>query len=618
GIGANQFDPGEPAPRIGLIIDAGDDVLEVRGRFERIFNDFDQDILRALLKNDDRYVMMYFGYEDLELVEAVNGQASLADDAQFNDAIESVGGGVGGGDVVAYVDVQAMLRMIDDVVEEGGDREAQQNWPVLRDALGLAGIDFAVGSGAFDADRDGLWVTRGFLAAESPRAGLLGFNDGPLDTEILAAVPQDATFLNANKFDLQAFFDTIKATATAIDPEADATIRQVLGFANLFVGRNIERDIFQQLGPEWAVYRSDSVATGIGGWIAVNKVKDAQKLETSLLMLGTALIDGARSRIDRDEPIDIDGRKATIDGIDVYYLGTPMLSPAFAVHDGYLFAALQPQSVAAAANAMAADGSILDNEKFKEYAMSMQVDEGELRGVQFYDAPETAPKAYATYIALTRAVNGGADLFKVEPVDPILPTLPTLVKNLTPGGGITYATDDGIRFESVGTFPGANVLLADPAQDEIAGIGGFAPLVGVLTPSLSRAREQALAVASMSNMRQLSLGLQMYVVDNNGKLPPTIGALYPNYVTATSVFFMPSDGPSIMIDGTDEEVRAWLDESSDYTYLNAGKKMAGFDGPQTVLLHEPLNKSEVSVGFADGRVERLPLNEARRLIRNQQ
>ncbi|MEM6315821.1 MAG: hypothetical protein AAF743_17160, partial [Planctomycetota bacterium] len=47
GIGANQFDPGEPAPRIGLIIDAGDDVLEVRGRFERIFNDFDQDILRA-------------------------------------------------------------------------------------------------------------------------------------------------------------------------------------------------------------------------------------------------------------------------------------------------------------------------------------------------------------------------------------------------------------------------------------------------------------------------------------------------------------------------------------------------------------------------------------------
>ncbi|MEM8873444.1 MAG: hypothetical protein AAGD32_04210 [Planctomycetota bacterium] len=467
GIGENAFDPGEPAPRIGLIIDAGDEVLEVRGRFEQLFRDFDQDILRALLKNDDRYVMMYFGYEDLEMVEAANGAAALADDEQFVEATTSVGDGAEGGrDVVTYIDVQGLLRLIDDAVANGDDLEAQQNWPILRDTLGLSGIEYFAASAGFDAQWDGLWNTRAFLKSPAPRSGLLGFNDGSLDTALLAAVPQDANFVNANKFDLQAFFDTLKATATAIDPEADAGIRQGLGFANLFVGRNIERDIFQQLGSEWAVYRSDSVATGIGGWIAVNKVKDEDKLRTSLVMLGTALVNGARSQIGRDDPIDFDARRATIDGVDVYYLGTPVLSPSFAVKDGYLFAALQPQSAAAAANAMDAGGSILDNPAFQQYAMSMQAEGTELRGVQFYDVPTTAPKAYAVYIALTRGINGGADLFKVDPIDPILPTLPTLLKNLTPGGGVTYATEDGIRFESVGTFPGANMLLADPADDE--------------------------------------------------------------------------------------------------------------------------------------------------------
>ena len=46
-------------------------------------------------------------------------------------------------------------------------------------------------------------------------------------------------------------------------------------------------------------------------------------------------------------------------------------------------------------------------------------------------------------------------------------------------------------------------------------------LMGILMPSLSRAREQARIVAVNAELRQIGLCLEMYMDDNNGKHPPT-------------------------------------------------------------------------------------------------
>jgi len=49
----------------------------------------------------------------------------------------------------------------------------------------------------------------------------------------------------------------------------------------------------------------------------------------------------------------------------------------------------------------------------------------------------------------------------------------------------------------------------------------IAMLMGILLPSLNRAREQARKIACQSNMRQMGIALQTYLIDSEYRLPPS-------------------------------------------------------------------------------------------------
>jgi len=49
----------------------------------------------------------------------------------------------------------------------------------------------------------------------------------------------------------------------------------------------------------------------------------------------------------------------------------------------------------------------------------------------------------------------------------------------------------------------------------------IALLMGILLPSLARAREQARKVACLSNLRQMGVALQAYLIDSEYRLPPS-------------------------------------------------------------------------------------------------
>jgi len=88
-------------------------------------------------------------------------------------------------------------------------------------------------------------------------------------------------------------------------------------------------------------------------------------------------------------------------------------------------------------------------------------------------------------------------------------------------------------------------------------IGIIALLISILLPALNRARRQAKTVQCQSNMRQVAMGLIMYINDHKGHFPPARvqdgNAVYPNafwwpdalvqgkYVNAMSAYDFPDD-----------------------------------------------------------------------------
>ena len=84
----------------------------------------------------------------------------------------------------------------------------------------------------------------------------------------------------------------------------------------------------------------------------------------------------------------------------------------------------------------------------------------------------------------------------------------------------------------------------------------LALLASLLLPALSRGRESARAAACISNLHQIGVGLQMYVSDNQNRLPvmfdwsadqatntngPPINRVLARDVGSTNVFRCPSD-----------------------------------------------------------------------------
>ena len=92
-------------------------------------------------------------------------------------------------------------------------------------------------------------------------------------------------------------------------------------------------------------------------------------------------------------------------------------------------------------------------------------------------------------------------------------------------------------------------------------IGIIVVLAGLLLPALTRAKAQAQATACLSNLRQIGLGLQIYVQDNNEHLPvmrdraagtdpatnpvPSVDVVLRNQLGNTNVLKCPSDRAGI-------------------------------------------------------------------------
>jgi predicted Zn finger-like uncharacterized protein/prepilin-type processing-associated H-X9-DG protein len=148
----------------------------------------------------------------------------------------------------------------------------------------------------------------------------------------------------------------------------------------------------------------------------------------------------------------------------------------------------------------------------------------------------------------------------------------------------------------------------------IAGIvlGGF---FMVMVPvfffqAFTRAREEAMRIQAMSDLRQIGQAIFMYASQNHSQFPPDFGVIYLQGNVPGTVFINPSTGNALPGNWSSMNSAAqakWISANSDYSY-DASTFPPMTQIPQAsmaVMAHEAFNHNGAgsSALFVDGHVE---------------
>jgi hypothetical protein len=258
-----------------------------------------------------------------------------------------------------------------------------------------------------------------------------------------------------------------------------------LGGVQLALAKNLQTDILEPLGSDWAAYCSPTVAgNGILGMTIVNKLDDPAKAQAALPTASINLSNWIAVMMSKSNAeVEIRVRNTKVGDQTVYYFGLPIAAPSWTMKDGYLYLGLYPQSAAAGARSTARGGkSITENERF--LAIQKRLGVKDACAFSFFDLQTTAAQG-STYqqLMLIARYAGFGDLFGVPVPEPLVPTLDVLQQQLGPAGSATWIDDAGIHEKSVSPFPGSK-MLSEPGMVSSAGVGGGAMMVSLLLPSL--------------------------------------------------------------------------------------------------------------------------------------
>jgi len=519
----------------------------------------------------------------------------LSDSAEFKSALDQVQKESA---LTVYVNADSLLKLIDAHVAKSARPETQQRWPQIREALGLSGVKQIICASGF-AGKD--WATSAFIAAPGPRVGLVSLLDQkPVSDDILKTVPKSATFVAASSFDVAKLFTEIRSVLASVDTNALAQYDKVMGMATVMLGTNVQTELIDALGDQWAVYFAPTVGgNGLLGMVAVNKLRDAQKVERSLEMLQVMINNMVAGQMRGPDRPTIAFRTIETDGMKIHYLAIPLLAPGWAVKDGNLYIAAFPQVIVTATRAATANESILQSEAFQSIRKTVEGEQA--TSLNFVNVPAIAGENYSMSLAMSRLVMGAADVLGVPAPAMIMPPLDKLVPELAPLAGAWHTDAAGFHYRGITPFPGAQVLAT---QSQVL-LAQNAMLASILLPSLNRARETANRVKCASNERQIAMAMTMYANAHNGKFPNTMGELIKTQDIGLDAFVCPSANTPVPTNlKNPDEMADWIDAHSDYVYLGRGKTSSA--PPDEIVLYEKPGDhgyDGINITYGDGHVE---------------
>jgi len=563
------------------------------------------------VRRTDGLVSLTIGGAGVDGLDRAEVGVSLKTNPDFRRALAKVNPD---GLVVVYADGQGLVSLIDRAVERDGIAEQTETWSKVRDALGLAGLNAAAWSGGFDG-KD--WRSDLFIDAPAPRTGLLSMLDGqPITDQELDAVPAEATWMLATRFDLGALLDAVRQAVAAIDPTASPKLENALAQASAMTGVDIEADLIRSLGSAWFAY-TDPGATGSGmmGLCVVNELKDAGKAERAITALGAI----ANALMGQAGGADMHIRfHTTTDGdMTLHSLGVPFVSPTWSVYEGRLYVGLYPQTVLAAGQRVRAGaGSILSNEKFQAVRARLGVDGAGT--IVFADLPKTARDAYPNMVMMAQMGSGMLAMFGSESMPTLLPPYLKIEPYLVPAGQVSWIDDAGYHSRSISPFPGSMMLGLQGGSQATMG----APLaVGILLPALGAARRAARQMKSVTQCRGVVQSQVTYAIgENKERMADDIGLLLEkNYFTHEYVISPNSRvSPPREFNHWDiEQQKQWVRENASYVLIPGLK--ADINSETVAVFERPDHSdgSGIAVGFNDGIARFMDLRQARNLIERQ-
>jgi len=457
-------------------------------------------------------------------------------------------------------------------------------------------------------------------APVATRAGLLAFfNSPPVSDDTLKLIPASATVASAGICDLGGGYRAIrKMVAQFAPPPVNQQIDGAIAMANLAVGVNLETDLMDSFGPEWAMYIDPAtMGNGILGATVINRPRNAAALEKSLGQLET-FVNGLIKQNVHEPQLTLGARQEVVEGATLHFWALPVVSPVWTIKDGVWCAGLYPQTVVAATKGTGGR-SLLDNPVYQEARRRLNAPD-KVASVAFFDLPKLTPDGYQGLLLLSRTYLGLGDLVGLQSPAMAFPPLNKLVAETTAMCSVSWTDDAGFHMKSIEPYPGSSAI-ANSATMGPVGMIGMAEgpmLISILLPSLNRSREMANRVKCASNERQIGQGILLYSNDHKGPYPPDLGTLIKEEDMTAAVFICPDSNVTVPANLTQpDDIAAWVNKNSSYVYLGAGMKQG--EDPTTIVLYEkPENHHDGSnVLYGDGHVEFVQARELQRQLAKQ-
>ncbi len=587
---------GEPLPRLGFVIEPGDDAAVVRKYLTKLADEMRRSIPGLTLEvlDDGRR---------MGLLVNTQFETDPAESLPQREGFGLPAGAIGPRSKAAwlYADARAIDDLIRDGMQHAGEIDSLARYGRAVEAVGLEGLGQVFYAAGFDGTD---WMQELFIAAPAPRRGLLTLLDRPaINLDQLATIPAAATWVRAATLDLGNAWDTLHRLVGDVDADAATKLDDGIASLNDAAGFDVRSDLIGALGDTWLFYAEPGFGGTFGtGVVMVNTPRDPDTLNASLLKLQAMLNDQLHQN-----NAGFTFNSLEQNGYTLHAMAAPFVSPAWAVADGRWTLGLTPQAVQVARAFAANPGKpLVDDPDFAAMGGRLIGPEGpdDSDVFMFTRVEQSAPALHSGWSTLAGlAPMAGADL--PFDVSSLVPPLDTLDPHLGEAVAAGWTDGAGYHSRSISPFPGSMLLSQDFVYHALTSGVVAAPL---LLPAVQTARAAARDTASLFNARQIGVAMSSYAQDHDGQLPPDLGTLFTAGILPRepSVFFHPAD-PAL--DGAESvaeaDLPAYLNRHSSYVLVRPNVKLHTFKTPsKAILLVETFSTSDkVAVLFADGHAE---------------